>query len=131
MPNLNSYRYDEEKSQEGVWFKTIEGLQLKIARAGNVKAARLTRKLGVENQRRLRRTDAGDLMNDLGKQVAAKHILVGWKDIEDDNGVPIPYSSEKALQLFNEYEEFYVEVMEYAGRDDEFRDSMVEEAVKN
>jgi len=56
MPNLNTYKYDEEKSQEGVWFTTPEGLKLLIARAGNVKAARLTRDLGVEHKRRLRGT---------------------------------------------------------------------------
>lgn len=128
---LSEYKYDSVKEQEGIWFTTPEGLKLRVARAGNPKALAMTRKLGVENQRRFRRTDLGDLVDDLSKQVAAKYILLDWAELEDDDGKPITFSSQKALEIFREYNEFYQEVMEYASRDDEFRDTMVEEAVKN
>lgn len=128
---LSEYKYDSIKEEQGVWFENSEGLKLKIARAGNPKAAALTRKLGVENQRRLRRTNNADLVDDLAKQVVAKHILLDWDNLEDDDGKPIQHTSAKALEFFREYNDFYLEVMEYASRDDEYRESIVDEAVKN
>ncbi len=134
MPTLKNYKYDRDKEEEGVWFTTPEGLKLKIARAGNAKATRMMRRLGVENRNRLKRTNetSGDLVDDLSKQVAAKHILVDWDDIlEDDEVTKIPYSHEKALELFREYNEFFTEIMDYAGQDEDFRIEEVSEAVKN
>lgn len=134
MPTLKNYKYDKNKEEEGVWFTTTEGLKLKIARVGNAKATRMMRRLGVENRNRLRRTNetSGDLVDDLSKQVASKHILIDWDDIlEDDEVTKILYSSEKALELFREYNEFFMEVMEYAGQDESFRMEEVEEASKN
>lgn len=131
MPSLKNYRYDGNKEVDGVWFETPEGLKLKIARINNPLAAQMTRKLGVENQRRLRRQNVGDLINELAKRVAAKYILLDWKDLEDDDGVAITYSHEKALEFFMEYDEFYLEICEYAGRDDEFREEITEAGIKN
>ena len=131
MPSLSSFKYDSSK-EDGVWFITQEGLQLKIARLGNAKAARLTRKLAIENSRALRRDKSGDLLLELAIKVHAKHILVDWKDIlEDDEKTPIPYSSRKAEELFTEFPAFLEEVLEYATREDDFREEIVETAVKN
>lgn len=134
MPTLKNYKYDKDKEEDGVWFTTLGGHKLKIARAGNAKATRMMRRLGVENRNRLKRTNetSGDLVDDLSKQVAAKHILVDWSNIlEDDEVTEIPYSFEKALELFREYNELYIEVMDYAGQDEDFRSEEVEAAVGN
>ncbi len=132
MPSLSSFKYDRNKEEDGVWFTTLEGLELKIARLGNSKAAKLTRKLAIENQRALRRDKSGDLLLELAIKVHAKHILVDWKNVlEEDEKTIIPYSSKKAEELFTEFPAFLEEVLEYATREDEFREEVIAEAVKN
>ena len=131
MPSLSTYRYDSSK-EDGVWFTTPDGLQLKIARLGNAKASKLTRKLAIENVRALRRDKSGDLLLELAIKVHAKYILVDWKDIlEDDEKTPIPYSSKKAEELFTEFPAFLEEVLEYSMREDDFKADIVTTAVKN
>ena len=131
MPSLSSYRYDKNKEEDGIWFETPEGLKLLIARLGNSKAAKLTRKLAIENQRALRRDKSGDLLLELAIKVHAKHTLIDWKDLLEDDGVPISYSSRKAEELFTEFPAFLEEVLEYATREDEFREEVTGAAVKN
>ena len=131
MPSLSSFKYDSSK-EDGVWFTTQEGLQLKIARLGNAKAARLTRKLAIAHRRDLIRDKEGDLLLELAIKVHAKHILVDWRDIlEDDEKTPIPYSSKKAEELFTEFPAFLEEVLEYAMREEDFKEEIVSESVKN
>lgn len=131
MPSLSSFKYDKDK-EEGIWFTTLEGLELKIARLGNIKAAKLTRRLAIENQRALKRDKSGDLLLELSIKVHAKCILVDWKDLlEDDEKTVMPYSSKRAEELFTEFPAFLEEVLEYATREDDFREEVIEAAVKN
>ncbi len=132
MPSLSGFKYDKGKETDGVWFTTLEGLKLKIARIGNPNAVRMTRKLTLENVRALKRDKSGDLLMELACKVHAKHVLVDWKDLlEDDEVTLIPYSSKKAEELLSAYPAFLEEVLEYASRDDEYRAELVEAAVKN
>lgn len=132
MPSLSGFKYDRNKEEDGVWFTTIEGLKLKIARLGNSKAAKLTRKLTLANSRALRRDKEGDLLLELAIKVHAKYILVDWADLlEDDEKTIIPYSSKRAEELFTEFPAFLEEVLEYATREDDFREEITEAAVKN
>ena len=132
MPSLKGFKYDKDKEQEGVWFTTLEGLKLKIARLGNRKATKLSIKLALENARALKRDKSGDLLLELAIKVHAKYVLVDWADmLEDDEKTTMPYSPKRAEELFTEYPSFLEEVLEYATRDDEFREEMIEEAVKN
>lgn len=132
MPSLKNHKFDKEKEIEGVWFVSSDGLRLKIARFNNPNAIRMTRKLALANSRALKRDKEGDLLSELAIKVHAKHILVDWKDVlEDDEVTPMPYSSKKAEELLIEFPTFLEEVLEFSLREDEFRIELVEAAVKN
>jgi hypothetical protein len=132
MPSLLACKYDREKEQDGVWFTTEEGWKLKIARIGNRKYKQAIRKVAIDNQRSIKKDKSGELILGLSKEAAAEYILLDWKDLlEDDEKTVMPYSSKRALEIFNEYDEFYELALEYASREDEYRAELVEEAVKN
>ena len=67
------------------------------------------------------------------KPAAAKYLLLDWKNVEDANGNPVPYSSEKALEFFNNpaLKDLYDFVLEMAGEVGNFLQEQHEESVKN
>lgn len=64
---------------------------------------------------------------------AAHTVLLGWKNIDDDQGNPIPYSNDKALEFINDPRliNFYAFVTTAAAEDAGYRMKVKEDAEKN
>lgn len=113
---LSKLRVDKTKTQEGVWCDTgIDGLRLRVARIGNLAYRDYISKNSKALQAQARRGQIEIAeVERINKDAAAKHILVGWEGMEEDNGKAIPYSSERARKLFDELPDLYDMTMEYA-----------------
>ena len=100
MAKLSGIRSDVKKSEGGIWTEFESGIEFLIARMGNAKYTKLLAKLSRPHHRKLRglRGAGGELESNLMKQAVAKTVLIGWKNLDDEKGVEIPYSSEKALE---------------------------------
>ncbi len=70
-------------------------------------------------------------MEKLARKACAKHVVVDWKNLEDEDGKPIDFSTDKALELFEKYPDFYTIVKDVAGEAELFRQVEDEEAAKN
>lgn len=67
----------------------------------------------------------------LYRDVFVKTVLKGWKNVQDRNGVEIPYSAEAAVKLFTELPRLYDDLNSRAGSIDLFRESQKEEEAGN
>lgn len=134
MANIESIKTSIEKEVGGVWIDFSEGIQLKIARARNPKYQELIRDLMEPKKVKIRddKISIEDL-NDVLLQVRAKTILLDWKNIEDSNGKPILYSSEKALEFFGdpELKDFYEFIVMISENADQYKKSLVADSEKN
>lgn len=68
------------------------------------------------------------------KEATARHVLLGWEGLEEDlDGklVPITYSPEKALELFNSHPEFYRLVVEFSADFSNYADAEEEATLGN
>jgi len=70
---------------------------------------------------------------DVQKEAASQTILLDWKGVEDDEGKPIPYSSDTALEWFRDKElwRLWNFVFMQSLEEENFRKEQVREAEKN
>ena len=135
MAKLSAIRADTKKETEGIWVEYEVGIMLLIARAGNPKFSKLVTKLSKPHLKVLRskNADTSDLFEKITKEACASTILIGWKNIEEEDGSTVKYSAEKALEYFNDpaLHDFYQFVMMSSGDREEYRLEIAEESAKN
>ncbi len=127
---VSNFAFDKELETEGRWVDEVEGLRLKIARLNNPKYKAFIRKHGKVISRANGRMDF-EAADDVAKKAFSRYILLGWENLQNSEGEDIPYSSEKALELLTEYDEFYTMVTEHATDAEAYKLNAMESDVGN
>lgn len=134
MAKISSIKTDLKKAESGVWIPFGSGIELCIASTNTPEFRQARTKLLKPHARLIRAKllSFEEAINVL-KPAYAKHVLVGWKNIEDENGSDIPYSPEKALEFFNDksLSTLFDFVLETANEEELFRLEDMDDAVKN
>lgn len=133
MLNLKKITLDEGLAEAGTWFTFMEGAELLIASGHSRKykadLAKLVRKYKTELD------TEDDSANERGRQIfaetMAKHVLLDWKGIGDDDGNAVAYSWEigKDALLNSPVLREFVEKKALSVED--FSQSVVEQAKKS
>jgi hypothetical protein len=134
MAKLHAIATDMNKAENGIWIPYEAGIELRIARYGNKNHNQYARQLLKPHVEIIRGRNAEpELLNDIDRQAAAKYILMDWKNIQDDDGKDIPFSTEKALELFRDpaYEDFYKFVIQVSMNRENYRLDLQKESEKN
>ena len=134
MAKITAVMTDLSKAEKGVWADYAEGIQLCIASIDNPEYKKRRAAILKPHQRE-RRTGSinNETVLDMLKPAIAKHVLVGWKNIEDESGKPLEYSAETALEFLRDpaLSDLYYFVLEIAGEAGMYRRGILEESVKN
>lgn len=129
---ISTFKTNEQREQEGVWEDAGGGLRLKVARLGNLRYEEYLRQTGKPYARQMRHgTVDNKVLEDLIRQAMARHVLLDWENLDDEQGNPIPYSHEKALELLTKYRDFHQMVLEIAQDARLFKEQDLEEARGN
>lgn len=120
--DIASLKIDSQAEAEGIWVDAGGGLRLKIARLTSPSFEAWVRKhmkLGRG------KSAMASLMPDQNLEAeilegVARFILVDWANLQE-NGVDVPYSTERALVFLREYKEFYRMVLDFAGQYEGYR----------
>lgn len=75
--------------------------------------------MGTENAERIYR------------EVFAKHVIKGWRNVQDKDGTEIPFSVENAMELFKKLPRLYDDLTQRAGSIELFREAQREEEAGN
>lgn len=103
MARLSSLKADSRKEVEGVWMSWEHGVSLLIARLNNPGFQAHVRKATRSKTKAIRQGSISDEeMERVSLEAIAHHVLLGWKNIEDDDGNPLEYSPETALELLSD-----------------------------
>lgn len=100
MVKLSDVLTDDTAAREGVWIDWVHGIRLKVAQAGGPKYDAAYHKQVLPGLAKLpakRRTGAAVM--EASRDLVARHCLIGWEHLEDEDGNTIPYSPEKAVEL--------------------------------
>lgn len=89
---FNAKRFDTNAFTDGVWINILGG-EFKIARAGNPEYEKALEESGY---RKL--DDPAEKQNALYRAIA-RGVLKDWRDVEDGNGEPIPFTTDNAVEV--------------------------------
>jgi hypothetical protein len=130
MGKLSKILIDTDRSAEGVDFPYDEGIVWKVARWGNPAFQQdLTNRLAKLSKRDQR----GEVGDDAVKISFGRYCLLGWDDLEDENGRPIPYSAERSVAMCRDaaFDPVLNELMIFSKNVDNYRAESIEDAAGN
>lgn len=134
MAKLSEISTDPKLEKDGVWLDYAVGIRVKVSRLDNpeyrehlataLKPYRTNVKQG--------KVDPEAIAKDV-KRVRAEYILRDWMNIEDEDGKPIPYSPEKAFEVFMDpkFHDFYEFVIGCSEQAANFRLEVIQEELGN
>lgn len=133
---INKFRFDNDTSVNGVWFNGPDGLRLKVARANNVQYrdfmdAKMRPMVRSSRMAQLDETAARKDLERLDVEAHARFVIKDWGCCQDENGDEIPFSVEKAIELFTEMPDFLQLVRTYSLDLDAFRSGAKAESQGN
>ena len=135
MAKLSAIRTDLQRAENGTWVPFAEGIEVCIASLNSERFKAARRRLLKPHLRQLRAGtgEAGEKILELIKPAVARFIVVDWRNLQDDDGRPIPYSADKCLELFGDptLQDFYAWVLNTAGESELFRQELLDDAEKN
>lgn len=123
-PLYKLFKTDDATEQEGVWVEygtkaTGEPIRIRIARAGggNLKYTRvLERKWKpVRRQAQLGTLDP-KLSERLLAEVYAESVILGWENVDDESGNPLPFTVANATKLLTDLPELFTDLQLQANR---------------
>ena len=129
---ISSLSTDEDKVQGGTWIDFGGGAEVKIAKVGNDNYNREMRQLGKPIIRQARLGSAEEeTLRPVFIKVVARTVILGWKNIQDDEGNDVEYSILKAEEYLTALPEFYELIMEAAQDVTNFKPDPEEDEVGN
>lgn len=139
MSLFKKYKMDPVKTEQGIPVEfevnedgTVPTIMLARAGAGNKKFTQELERVRKPHQRRI---DAGlvsdEEMETFFLKTFAKVAITGWQNVNDEEGKPLPYSYENALNLITELPELYQELVQKSIERDNYRSYRLEEDLKN
>lgn len=142
--NLNlrkAYATDEDKAQHGTWVPAggdLEGVEFKIARSDNKKAAAMRKALmapyeAIGGRRNLLsgRQVPEDEQRKINVQVVAHCILLDWKGVKNEAGEAVPYSPEVGIEALDDMPDLLNDLLLAAMNQELFRAQNIEATAKN
>ena len=134
MARITEIMADLEKVEKGRWVDYAAGIKLLVASINNSQYRQARQRILRPHQHAIRSgTFSPEHIMDLLKPTAARHLLLDWTNLEEEDGQSIPYSADRALKFFRDpaFAELYAFVLETAGESEFFRKQQFEDSLKN
>lgn len=134
MVKLSLVKTDADLETNGIWVEWELGIRLRIARAGN---RAFDTKFQALQEPYLNGVRANTLpaavAEELLKEAVAETILLEWGNLEGDDGEPLPYSAQQALEFFNDeaLRDLYKFVLVTSQTHSHYRVKLDDDAAKN
>jgi hypothetical protein len=129
--DINKFKTDKKKEEEGVWIEIGEEARIRVARLNNEKYKNHFRRTTKPYRRQIRN---GNLSEDVAERLLidamANTILLGWENLTED-GKAIKYSIDNAKRILSESSDFRDLVADAAGEIEAYRIESLEESKGN
>lgn len=98
---IADYKLDTGKKEEGVWLDLIDGARIKIAYN---QSERVERKVLTHQEKSSFRGREQNFEEkaQMMMEIFAEEVVLDWEGIDEEEGKPLPYSTENALKLLKE-----------------------------
>lgn len=139
MSLYKQFKTEEKFEQDGIFVEYGTGangkpITFRVARAGgsNQKYLKLL-ETRTKPYRRQIQNDTLDnkLAERIFLEVFVDSVLIGWENVEDAAGAPLPFNRDNAIKLFTDLPELYNDLREQAAKSASFRAETKEADAKN
>lgn len=139
MSLYKTFKTDESIEQAGVileYGKTADGrpIRIRVARAGgsNLKFAKLLEKKTKPFRRQIQNETLDNALGDeLLIQVFAEAVVLGWENVQDENGNDLPFTKENCIKVLTDLPDLFADIREQSSKAVLFRADLKEIAAKN
>lgn len=133
MKVRKAYATDSSAIEFGVWVDFGDGARCKIARFNNPAHAKYIDELRKPYRAILRAggTIPDEKADEITIKSLARCVLVDWAGFEEDDGSPMPYSVEKAIELLTDLPDFRNRIAQISMQSENYRIETLEAAAKN
>lgn len=134
MAKISAIKQDADKVDNGTMVRYAEDIMLRIANINNAAYREARTKILKPFLRQIRsKAMTAEEVLEVIKPAVAKHLLLGWENLQDDTGTEIEYSAEQALKFFRDpaLSDLFMFVIETAGENELYRVEEREESEKN
>jgi hypothetical protein len=139
MSLYKRFKTDPKIEKEGVLLdfgKNSKGAQIyiRVARAGGANQAYLNRmEARAKPHRRSIQNDTIErvTLEKLILDVYAETVVLGWENVEDENGNELPFNKDNVIKLFTDLPDVYEEVKDQAQKGALYRQELLEADAKN
>lgn len=132
MDLKKQFETDEKLEENGVWISLGQGAEVLVARFGNKKHRdalerhRTPHKALIASGRQL----PAEIADQILLHAAVDAILLDWRGITE-NGEPVPFSKQKALEYLRDLKDFRAQIDFVSGQMETFRRHAMEEDAGN
>lgn len=109
-------------------------ISFRLARAGGSNS-RYTKRLEIRLKpyRRQLQNESMDTkqLEQIVREVTAETVLLGWENVEDENGKPLEFNYENSLKLFTDLPDLYADLQAQSQRSALYRVEVLEGDAKN
>lgn len=139
MSLYKQFKTDGNVEQTGVVLEYGENddgsvISIRIARAGGAnKAYEKLMEAEVKPYRRMiqNETIENAVVQRILRKVIAKTVVLGWENVQDESGKPIPFTVENCIKLFEDLPDLFKDIQEQSQRAALFRQDILEVDAKN
>jgi hypothetical protein len=133
------FKTNKDTEQNGIFLeygKTADGrpIRFKIARAGgnNTKFAKLLDRKTKPYRRQLQNeTMDPKVAEQIFMEVYSESVVLGWENVEDENGSPLNYSPEACLKLFKDLPDLFNDIRDQSTKISSYQLEVRESEAKN
>lgn len=139
MSLYKQFKTDNNLEKEGILLEYGTNSQgnpicIRVARAGGGNVAYAKRmEARVKPYRRQIQNETMEtaLIDRILKEVYAETVVLGWENVEDEKGDPLPFSTENCIKLFDDLPDLFKDIQEQSQRAALFREELREADAKN
>lgn len=139
MSLYKQFSMDQSLEKKGILLEYGENsdgtmIALRIARAGgsNKRYERRLEKAFKPYRRQIQAGTADEkVLRRALIEVFAETVVLGWENVHDENGEPLPFTKDNCVKLFNDLPDFFDDVRDAASSYDLFRQDEMEVDAKN
>ena len=139
MSLYSQFQTDKNIEKDGVvleYGKTKEGkvIAIRIARAGgaNTRYTKMMEAATKPYRRQLQNeTLDNDIADSITQKVYAQSVVLGWENVQDQNGNDMTFNLENCVKLFKDLPDLWSDIQNQATRAALFRQDILEADSKN
>lgn len=128
VTNLHAlYKTDNNLETNGIWLALGEGAEFLVRRFGGANGTKIKKLSAIYHKPYARLIELGNLPEEKEREIYinifVESSLLDWKGVKDEKGEDIPFSQEKAKEIFAQLPTVFDIIVEHASNSNNYKEA--------